>query len=101
MQAPVSAGPETRLLRIRGRVQGVGFRDGCAHGARRFGVTGWVRNRLDGSVEALLHGERDRLDALQQWLRHGIAAARVDAIDATVLETADPPPPGFERRPTA
>jgi len=93
--------PQTRLVRVRGRVQGVGFRDGCLHGARRFGVAGWVRNRLDGSVEALLHGPPDRLEALLQWLRQGVPAARVDTIEVAGLDTPDPPPSGFERRPTA
>lgn len=92
---------ETRLVRVRGRVQGVGFRDGCMDGALRFGVAGWVRNRSDGTVEALLHGPAERLDALQRWLRHAIAAARVEAIDAVAVETPDPPPTRFERRPTA
>lgn len=92
---------ETRLVRVRGRVQGVGFRDGCVHGARRFGVAGWVRNRLDGSVEALLHGAPERLDTLERWLAHGVPGARVDTIETAAVDPPDPPPTRFERRPTA
>lgn len=97
---PPSPPAETRLVRVRGRVQGVGFRDGCVRGARHFGVTGWVRNRLDGTVEALLHGPAERLDALQQWLHHGIPAARVDALEAGNVATPDPAPVSFEQWPT-
>lgn len=98
---PSTPATQTRLLRVRGRVQGVGFRDGCLDAAQTFGVAGWVRNRLDGSVEALVHGPADRLDALQRWLQHGIAAARVDAVEAAPVPTPHPPPAGFQRRPTA
>jgi acylphosphatase len=101
--APPTPTPQilTRLLRVRGRVQGVGFRDGCLRHAQSLGVAGWVRNRLDGSVEALVHGPADRLDALERWLRHGVTAARVDAVEATAVPAPDPVPPGFARRPTA
>jgi acylphosphatase len=91
----------TRLLRVRGHVQGVGFRDGCLRRARSLGVAGWVRNRLDGSVEALVHGPVDRLDALERWLQHGVAAARVDAVESAPAPTPDPPPDTFERCATA
>lgn len=100
--APPCASPtQTRLLRVRGRVQGVGFRDGCLRGARSLGVAGWVRNRLDGSVEALAHGPADRLDAFERWLWHGVAAARVEAVEASLVAPPATPPAGFERRPTA
>lgn len=91
----------TRRLVARGRVQGVWFRESMRIEAERLGVAGWVRNRLDGSVEALLHGPPDRLEALLQWLRQGVPAARVDTIEVAGLDTPDPPPSGFERRPTA
>lgn len=98
--APTTPQPESRLVRVRGRVQGVGFRDGCAQAAVALGVAGWVRNRADGSVEALLHGPSDALDRLQRWLHHGIPAARVDALDVQPVETPSPAPTHFERRPT-
>jgi acylphosphatase len=87
--------------RVRGRVQGVGYRDACAREAERLGVRGWVRNRLDGSVEALMLGPTDRLSALAEWLHCGPPAARVDAVEVTPLA---PPFPacgaGFERQRT-
>ena len=65
--------------RIRGRVRRRISR-GCIEQARALGVTGWVRNRSDGSVEATLQGAPQRLDALCEWLRHGVPAARVDEV---------------------
>ena len=53
-----------RLLRVRGRVQGVGFRDACVEAARTRGLVGWVRNRRDGSVELLLAGDAAQLRCL-------------------------------------
>jgi acylphosphatase len=82
---------ECRLLRLRGRVQGVGYRDACVRRARAEGVTGWVRNRADGSVEAMLQGPRRELDAMCEWLRNGVPGARVDALELTQL------PPPFDR----
>lgn len=93
-------GRRTWLLRVHGRVQGVGFRDGCERHARLLGVTGWVRNRLDGSVELLAQGDAGTLARLRDWLHHGVAAARVERIEVTARDDA-PPQAGFERRPTA
>jgi len=62
---------ETRQIRVTGRVQGVGYRDALRREASRLGVSGWVRNRQDGSVEALLQGEAARLDELVAWARRG------------------------------
>ena len=52
---------ETRLVRVHGRVQGVGYRYACVQHARALGVTGWVRNRMDDTVEALLQGTPQQL----------------------------------------
>ena len=88
----------TRHLRVRGRVQGVGFRMYMQHEAQRHGVTGWVRNRHDGSVEAVVQGESQAVDALIAWARHGPPSARVT--DVQVSDTDPGEYAGFEQRPT-
>jgi acylphosphatase len=75
-----------RQLRIRGVVQGVGFRHAMSVEAQRLGLRGWVRNRRDGSVEALAAGSVEQLDALERWARRGPRAARVDSVEATALD---------------
>lgn len=90
----------TRRLRISGLVQGVGFRASLADEARLRGLTGWVRNRSDGTVEALVHGDAQQLEALLAWARHGPRAARVDRVDVEDAVAADAPA-HFEQRPTA
>jgi acylphosphatase len=84
-------------LRIRGRVQGVGFRHYMTREARKRGVNGWVRNRIDGSVEAVVQGPREAVDAVLEWARHGPPSARVT--DVEVID-ADGDYAGFEQRPT-
>ena len=87
-----------RLLIIAGRVQGVGYRDWMVVEAIRLGVAGWVRNRLDGTVEALIEGEEAAVEELLRACRRGPRAARVDSI---AEHQADPPAdPGFRRLPT-
>jgi acylphosphatase len=87
---------KARLLRIGGRVQGVGYRDWLVHQARRNGISGWVRNRADGTVEALLAGEEDALNAVLTACRRGPPLAHVTSIDE---EFAEPPEgPGFGKR---
>lgn len=71
-------------LRIEGRVQGVGFRYWVVREARALGLRGWVRNRADGSVEAMAAGAPDALDAFVAACRKGPRGARVD-----VLQTSD------------
>ena len=86
-----------RLVVISGRVQRVGYRDWMAKEARRLGVAGWVRNRADGSVEALVAGDVAAVQALLSACRRGPVLARVDAI---AEEFAEPPAePGFKRLP--
>jgi acylphosphatase len=70
--------PITRHLLLSGRVQGVFFRESMCAKAAELDVRGWVRNRADGRVEAMLQGENDRVEALLDWARCGPAAARVD-----------------------
>jgi acylphosphatase len=68
-------------LIIRGRVQGVYFRAATQREARRLGLTGWVKNRNDGSVEMLAEGEEDSIRDLASWASHGPTAARVENVD--------------------
>lgn len=68
---------------IRGRVQGVGYRVWTADEARRRGLEGWVRNRRDGSVEAVLAGAKDVVADMLAACRRGPSSARVDAVDAS------------------
>ncbi|HRH80095.1 MAG TPA: acylphosphatase [Thiobacillaceae bacterium] len=88
-----------RQLRITGRVQGVWYRESMRQAADRFGVAGWVRNRLDGTVEALVQGETAAVEAIIAWAWQGPSGARVDEV--TVAETAPAPHAAFEKRDTA
>lgn len=72
---------ETVSARITGKVQGVGFRMSTVRQAHSLGVTGWVRNVADGSVEARLQGAHDRIDQMLSWLHVGPPAARVDNVE--------------------
>jgi len=88
----------TLLLRIHGRVQGVGFRWAMVGEARRLGVRGWVRNRRDGSVEAMVQGAADAVARLVDWANHGPPMAAVDRVD--VLDGPPDALEGFEQRAT-
>jgi acylphosphatase len=72
---------EAKRYIIRGRVQGVGFRWFVEREAHVLGVSGWVRNNADGSVEVLAQGTRDQLLGLRSRLRQGPRAARVDDVE--------------------
>ena len=91
---------ETRLLRVRGRVQGVGYREACVRRARALAITGWVRNRVDGSVEVMLQGPPQRLAEMCAWLRDGVPAALVHDLEVTILQPPLPRFDHFDRRPT-
>lgn len=67
-------------LQISGRVQGVFFRAWTAESARRLGLAGWVRNRFDGSVEAVFEGPAGKVDEMVERCRRGPDHARVDSI---------------------
>jgi len=81
----------TRQIRVTGRVQGVGYRYALRDEAMRLGVTGWVRNRADGSVEALLQGSDESLKRLIDWARRGPPVARVIQLEE------QPPAAQFDR----
>jgi acylphosphatase len=82
-----------RRLTIRGRVQGVGFRYALADQARARKLSGWVRNRRDGSVEAIVAGPETDVEALIAWAHRGPPAARVSAV---AVEPATPDWRAFE-----
>lgn len=71
-----------RLI-IKGRVQGVWFRDSTRREAVRLGVSGWVKNRPDGHVEVLAEGPEENVKKLQTWCRRGPTHARVSHVDET------------------
>lgn len=78
----------SQLLRIHGRVQGVGYRDAMRQEAKRLHLAGWVRNRHDGTVEALVCGNAEAVAALLAWAEQGPRFAQVSHVDAV---PADPP----------
>jgi acylphosphatase len=84
--------------RITGRVQGVGFRAWMEQTAERLGVQGWVRNRRDGSVEAVIAGDTSKVDEMLTMCWQGPPAAKVDGV--SVEDAAVPAGKGFEARPT-
>ena len=99
MQHDDPVNDEAWLLRVHGRVQGVGFRDACVDAALAAGLCGWVRNRRDGTVEMLVQGPPALLGRWRSGLRQLVPHARVDAIEDTPC-TPDPALRGFGRRPT-
>jgi acylphosphatase len=94
--------PVTRHLRITGRVQGVGYRWSMAQQAQALGLSGWVRNRLDGSVEALAHGPASAVQTLIDWAHQGPPMARVNAVQVSAPTTKEAASrlSGFEQRET-
>jgi acylphosphatase len=88
-------------LMIEGLVQGVGYRYALAERATALGLAGWVRNRLNGAVEACVDGPPDAEKAIIEWARRGPGAARVTQVH--VADDAEAAPGGgtFEIRPTA
>jgi acylphosphatase len=80
---------QARRYIVRGRVQGVGFRWFVDFEARQLGLSGWVRNREDGTVEVLAMGTEEQLAVLHQKLQKGPRAARVDAVLESPAEPVD------------
>ncbi len=89
---------EVRRVVIRGVVQGVGFRYAMLAQARLLGITGWVRNRRDGSVEATIAGSAAQVADMLAWSRIGPAGA---AVEDVMSETASGEFTAFELLPTA
>ncbi len=84
-------------LEIRGRVQGVGYRWSMVGEARRLRLRGWVRNRRDGSVEAVVAGTPEAVEQIISWARRGPEAAVVEAVEVFAAEGNFD---SFEQRPT-
>jgi acylphosphatase len=72
-----------RRVIVRGDVQGVGFRISAARAAKSRGVSGWVRNQPDGSVEAVFEGEPDAVESLVRWCERGPRGAHVGGLDVS------------------
>jgi acylphosphatase len=70
-------------VRIRGAVQGVGFRYQARSRAQSLGLAGWVSNLPDGSVEAIFEGDDERVESMVEWSRHGPLGARVDGMEVS------------------
>ena len=92
---------ETRVVcvRVRGRVQGVSYRVWTADVAEELGVAGWVRNRTDGTVEALFAGSADTVETMLERCREGPPAARVSSV--VIEQEGGEAPKGFQILQTA
>ena len=73
---------KTLHARVEGNVQGVGFRFSAVHQARRLGVSGYVRNLWDGTVEVVAEGREEQLRQLERWLHHGPPGAVVRRVES-------------------
>jgi acylphosphatase len=100
MEARMGAG-EVRTVRVRiaGRVQGVSYRYWAERNADELGLSGWVRNRRDGTVEAVFSGALEDVAEMIERCREGPRSAQVASVD--VVEEPAAPPPGFQVLPTA
>lgn len=87
-----------RSIRVSGKVQGVWFRDWTVQTARALGISGWVCNRRDGSVEVLAMGDASNMQRFIEQLHEGSPPSRVDRVE--VKDAAPEAVEGFVRRPT-
>jgi len=99
VESAEAGGPRAYRYVARGTVQGVGFRAFVWREAARLGLSGWVRNRTDGTVEVVASGPRAALDALENALRRGPRWARVTGLSREAVPVATVEP-GFSVRPT-
>jgi acylphosphatase len=84
---------------VHGRVQGVGYRYAMVDAAATIGVTGWVRNRRDGTVEAFVQGDEDAVEAMVAWCRRGPPMGKVEDVE-TYPVASDPAATEFTHLPT-
>ena len=93
--------PVTLHLRVSGRVQGVGYRAALRAEAQVNGISGWVRNRRDGTVEAVVQGSPEAVEKILAWAKRGPPAARVSDVSASTAQNEHHRPyGGFELLPT-
>ncbi|HKJ82392.1 MAG TPA: acylphosphatase [Mariprofundaceae bacterium] len=78
-----------RRIRIYGRVQGVFFRHHTKQQAKHLGISGWVRNLPDGSVEAVICGSTEQLDRMESWLAEGPEGANVEKMESRIDQLGD------------
>jgi len=97
----MTAGTRSVRLFITGSVQGVGYRHWCVRQAAQLGLDGWVRNRLDGSVEAVAHGPAAAVVRFTQACRQGPRGAAVDGVYVSDADPLDAGLAGFRQEPTA
>ena len=92
----------TRHLHIHGQVQGVGYRWSMVTQAQRLGLAGWVRNRRDGTVEAIVAGPEPAVQDLIAWAQHGPPQAVGQRVDVRPMAAGEEAPAlgRFEQRPT-
>ena len=86
MNIPPSPDKKTLHLVIHGRVQGVFFRDSMRREAQYMAVSGWVRNRSDGTVEAVVQGDPAAVDAMVRWAQRGPERANVEQVEILPAE---------------
>ncbi|XP_077236149.1 acylphosphatase family [Tasmannia lanceolata] len=102
LSMPLPTNPQmpikTVKVLIKGRVQGVFYRNWTIDNARELGLKGWVRNRRDGSVEALFSGDPNSVQEMESRCRRGPPSALVTALD--VRPSDEDPGPEFDRKPT-
>ena len=98
MAVTLAAGHKAERVRVYGRVQGVWYRGWTVDQATRRGLAGWVRNRRDGSVEALFVGPADEVDDMIEACRGGPPAARVDELEQSAAQGVAGD--GFVQKPT-
>ena len=73
-------------LKIYGRVQGVFFRDSCRREAEKLGLSGWVRNEPDGTVQIIAEGEEEKLKEIAEWCKDGPEHAKVEKVEVKWLK---------------
>ena len=91
---------KSKLLRIYGQVQGVFFRDSFCKEAEKLSVTGWVRNRKDKTVEALVQGDNHSIEKILSWVHQGPPAAQVEKVDVLDAPEEGVACSDFTKRPT-